>query len=145
MALVGNKLYPLWKQALMQEIPEDKSLDLGGDQPVNGVYLALVTTEGGYLYSDAHQFYNSVTNVQNTPTLIANPVVAGRVFSGESVVYEEVTGTVIGAIVMYRSNAGTSDTWRLVLYEDTGIIGIPMLPNGGNIIVDWNDQGIFGL
>ena len=141
----GNHLYPFWKQALMQEIPGDKSLDIGDDVPAAGVYLALVTTDGGYVYSDSHQFYNSVTNVQGTPERITTPTVSGRVFSGDSAVYTEVSGTMIGAIILYRANAGTSDTWRLVLYEDTGIIGIPMLPNGGNIIVDWNDQGIFGL
>lgn len=142
---MANSLYPLWKQALMKEIDEDKSLDQGGDDPFNGAYVALVTTEGGYTYSDAHQFYTSVTNVQGTPALITSPTVAGRVFTGDTVVFTNVVGSVINAIVIYRMNDGPSDTWRVVLYEDTGIIGLPMIPSGGNIIVSWNVQGIFGL
>jgi hypothetical protein len=47
--------------------------------------------------------------------------------------------------VLARQNSGAASTWRLVLYEDSDIIGLPLLPNGGNIIVKWNDLGIFGL
>ena len=91
------------------------------------------------------EFYDAITNVQSPPQLITGGVVNGRVFSGDTVVYTNVTGTKIGAIVLARQNGGLSGTWRLVLYEDTGIVGLPMIPSGGNIIVSWNIQGIFGL
>jgi hypothetical protein len=142
---MANALYPLWKQALMKEIDVDKSLDQGGDDPPNGVYLSLVTIEAGYVYSATHQFYTSLTNVQGTPALLTTPTVAGRVFSADTVVFTNIVGTVLGAIVLARQNDGPSSTWRLVLYEDTGIIGLPMIPSGGNIIVTWNVQGVFGL
>ena len=142
---MANSLYPLWKQALMSEIPEDKSLDQGGVDPLNGVYVSLVSTDGGYVYSDAHQFYTDITNVVGAPALITTPTVAGKVFSGDTVVFTNVTGPVINAIVLYRANDGASSTWRLVMFEDTDIIGLPFISNGGNIIVKWNVQGIFAL
>jgi hypothetical protein len=142
---VSNAIYPLWKQALMRELDVDKSLDQGQDDPPNGVYVSLVTIEGGYTYSASHEFYNAVTNVVSPPSIIGNPTVNGIVFAGDTVVFTGVTGTKIGAIVLARQNDGAASTWRLVLYEDTGIIGLPMSPSGGNIIVTWNDQGIFGL
>jgi hypothetical protein len=143
---VANSIYPLWKQALMSEIPTDKSLDQGGLDPLKGVYISLVSTDGGgYVYSDAHQYFTDITSVVGTPQLITTPTVAGKVFSGDTVVFTNVTGPVINAFVLYRSNAGASSTWRLVLYEDTGIIGLPFISNGGNIIVSWNVQGIFAL
>lgn len=129
----------------MKEVPSEKSLDLGDDQPVNGVYVALVTIEGGYVYSDSHQFFTSITNIVGTSSRITTPVVTGRVFKGDLVVFTAVSGTEIGAIVAYRQSANDNSTWRLVLYEDTGIVGLPMTSNGGNIIVKWSDQGIFGL
>jgi hypothetical protein len=129
----------------MTETDKDNSLDIGDIQPVNGVYMSMVTIDGGYTYSDSHQYFTAITNVQGTPTRITNPALAGRVFSGDTVVFTDVTGTLIGAVVMTRQNAGTNDTWRLVAYEDTGIVGLPMLLNGGNIIVTWNAAGIFGL
>jgi hypothetical protein len=142
---VANAIYPLWKQALMRQAPVDKTLDQGDLDPLKGVYVSLVDVDGGYVYSGAHEFYSSITNVQGTPQLITGGVVNGRVFSGDTVVFTNVTGTKIGAIILTRQNGGLSGTWRLVLYEDTGIVGLPMIPSGGNIIVSWNIQGILGL
>lgn len=145
---MANAIYPLWKQALMREVDTRKSLDQGTLEPGNGVYVALVdTSEGaGYVYSENHQFYSTVTHVIGLPALVGNATVNGRIFAGDTLVYTNVTGPKIGAFVMYRANIDTDATgWRLVLYEDTGIVGLPMVPSGGNIIVSWNVQGIFGL
>jgi len=147
-AAVGNALYPLWKSVLMKEpavLPTDKSLDQGGLNPVNGCYLSLVDINT-YVYSDAHEFYNSVAAaVLGTSKLITGTTINGRVFDGDDVVFTNVTGTSVGAVVMARQNAGPNTGWRLVLYEDTGITGVPLIPSGGNILVQWNVQGIFGL
>jgi hypothetical protein len=32
-----------------------------------------------------------------------------------------------------------------VLYEDTIVTGLPVTPNGGNILITWNASGIFQL
>lgn len=142
---MANSIYPLWKQAIMREVDADKSLDQGSIDPLKGVYTALVDTDS-YIYSNAHQYYNAVTGVQGAPSMITNATVTGRIFAGDTVVYTNVTGTKIGGFVLFRKNdGGDASTWRLVLYEDTGIIGLPMIPSGGNIIVSWNVQGIFGL
>ena len=131
----------------MREIDINKSLDQGGDDPPNGVYVSLVSIDppAGYVYSDTNQFYSDITNVVGTPAIIGNPIVSSRIFSGDAVVFTNVTGSKIGAIVSTRQNAGAASTWRVVLYEDTGIIGLPMIPSGGNLIITWNVQGIFGL
>jgi len=142
---MANAIYPLWKQALMREIDTHKSLDQGGIDPVQGVYASLVDIDNAYVYSDADQFYSRISSPIGVPSLLTTPTVAGRIFSADTVVYTNVTGHKIGALVLYRQNAGASSTWRLVLYEDTGIVGLPMIPSGGNIIVSWNVQGIFGL
>jgi hypothetical protein len=140
---VANALYPLWKKSLMTELDTNNSLDQVG---VNSCYVALVTIgSGGYVYSDSHQFFSSVSNVQSTPVIVSNPALISNVFKGDGLVFTNVTGTTIGALVMYRSNIGANTTWRLVLYEDTGIVGFPMIPNGGNLLVTWNVQGIFAL
>jgi hypothetical protein len=76
---------------------------------------------------------------------LTNSLLVANVFKADGLVFTTVTGTTIGALVMYRQNAGANSTWRLVLYEDTGVVGFPMIPNGGNLIVSWNTQGIFAL
>jgi hypothetical protein len=108
--------------------------------------VAVVTIgSGGYVYADSHQFFSSVSNVQSTPQPLQNTQLISDVFKADGLVFTNVTGTTIGALVMYRSNIGANTTWRLVLYEDTGIVGFPMVPNGGNLLVSWNSQGIFAL
>jgi hypothetical protein len=32
-----------------------------------------------------------------------------------------------------------------VLFEDTSVTGLPVTPNGGNIVITWNASGIFTI
>jgi hypothetical protein len=139
---VANAVYPKFKQSLLTEADANKSLD---QTSTSAPFAALVTTSGGYTYSAAHQFYSSLTNVQGTDVTITTPTVVNGLFDGDDVTFTAVSGTVIGAIVIYRKNSGANTTWRLVLYEDTSVTGLPVTPNGGNIVVTWNASGIFQL
>lgn len=139
---MANAVYPLFKQSLLTEADANKSLNQTGS---NAPYAALITTSSGYTYSASHQFYNSLTNIVGTPQPITTPTVVNGTFDGDDVTFTAVSGTVVGAIVIYRQNAGANTTWRLVLYEDTSVTGLPVTPNGGNIVITWNASGIFTL
>jgi hypothetical protein len=139
---MANAVYPLFKQSLLTEADANKSLNQTGS---NAPYAALITTSSGYAYSAAHQFYSSLTNIVGTPQPITTPTVANGTFDGDDVTFTAVSGTVVGAIVIYRQNAGANTTWRLVLFEDTSVTGLPVTPNGGNIVITWNASGIFTL
>lgn len=147
----GNALYPKWKQALVTEAQANKGLDQP-DAP-NGVYCALLTIGGAnYVYSQAHQFYTDLgANIQSTPLQIVAPTAAvgtvgantGMIFDGSDCTFIFVSGTTIGAIALYRHNPGANTTWRLVYYYDNTGFGLPVTPNGGNLIVSWSPSGIF--
>jgi hypothetical protein len=139
---MANAVYPLFKQSLLTEADTNKSLNQTGS---NAPYAALVTTSSGYVYSAAHQFYTSLTNIVGTPQPITTPTVVNGTFAGDNVTFTAVSGTVVGAIVIYRQNAGANTTWRLTLYEDSSVTGLPVTPNGGNILITWNASGIFIL
>src|SRR5262245_2402423 len=139
---MANAVYPKYKQSLLTEADSNKSLDQTGTA---APFASLVTTSGGYTYSATHQFYSSLTNVQGTDVAITTPTVVNGLFDGDDVTFTAVSGTVIGAIVLYRKNTGANTTWRLVLYEDTSVTGLPVTPNGGNIVITWNASGIFQL
>lgn len=128
----------------MTEADTNKSLDQTGS---NACFAALVTIGGGgYTYNAADQFYSSVVAfTQGTPQALTTPTVVSGVFKADNVTYTSVTGSTIGAIVIYRQNAGANTTWRLVLYLDTAVASFPLIPGGGNIVVAWNASGIFGL
>lgn len=133
-----NALYPKWKEALLQA---SANTALTGT-----VKVALVdVTPGGYTYSSAHQFYSSVSaNVVGTPQTIGSKTYANGVFDGADVSFSAVTGNTVEALVLYI-DTGTASTSPLVAYFDTGVTGLPVTPNGGNIDVTWNGSGIFAL
>lgn len=133
---MANALYPKWKEALIQA---SANSDLTGT-----VKVALVDT-GAYTYSSAHEFLTSLTGVVGTAqTIGATKSYTNGVFGGAGVTFSAVTGSSAEALVIYI-DTGTAGTSRLVAYIDTGVTGLPVTPNGGDIVVSWNASGIFSL
>lgn len=140
---MANALYPKWKEALLQ----GTSAALLNGSGTTGVYAALVTS--GYTYSSAHQYYSSVTPGTNTigtdQEIGATKTYTNGTFDGADVTFPSVASGTAAAIVLYVKNAGANTTWPLVAYIDTGVTGLPVTANGGNITVTWNASGIFTL
>lgn len=136
-----NALYNPYKQSLLAG---DTLADLDNDTVNDGVYAALIDT-GTYTFSAAHQFYSQLSGIVGTDQRITTPTITNGVFDGTDVTFPSVTGNTAEAIVLYRRNAGANTTWRLIAFIDTGVTGLPVTPNGGNITVTWNASGIFAL
>lgn len=138
---MANAVYPLFKQELSKATANNA---LNSAEGATGVYAALVDT-GTYTYSAAHQFYSSLSGVVGTDQEILNKTQVNGTFDGTDLTYTAVSGASVEAIVLYRKNAGANTTWPLIAYIDTGVTGLPVTPNGGNITVTWNASGIFTL
>lgn len=139
---MANTLYREYLQSLLAG---DADSDLDTDTAQDGVYCSLCDT-GTTAYSTAHDFYNDVSGAaQGTDQRITTPTVADGTFDGDNLTYTTVSGNSVEALILYRHNAGANTTWRLVMFEDTGVTGLPVTPNGGNITVTWNGSGIFKL
>lgn len=136
-----NALYPLWKQELIKGTSNNL---LNSAEGATGVYAALVDT-GTYTYSASHQFYSSLSGIVGTDQEILTKTQALGIFDGSDLTYPAVTGASAEAIVLYRKNAGANTTWPLIGYLDTGVAGLPVTPNSGNITITWNASGIFAL
>ena len=137
---MANAIYPTYKNSLLQG---DANTALTGSGST-GLFAALVDT-GTYTYSAAHQFYSSLSGVVGTDQEITTPTTTGGLIDGGDLTYTAVSGSSVEALVLYRKNAGANTTWRLVAYIDTGVTGLPVTPNGGNITVTWNASGIIQL
>lgn len=139
---MANKIYPKYKQALLSAAA---SVSLNAaDGSGDGVFVALVET-GVYTYSDAHEFYSEVTGVVGTPVEINNKTLLNGVFDGDNVVFPSLVGNDVGALVIFRRNAGVASTWRLVAYIDTGVTGFPFTPSASDFELKFNALGIFSL
>jgi hypothetical protein len=138
---MANAIYPLFKQELMKGTSNNL---LNSAEGATGVFCALVDT-GTYTYSAAHQFYSSLSGVVGTDQEILTNTQTNGTFDGTDLTYTAVSGATVEALVLYRKNAGANTTWPLIAYIDTGVTGLPVTPNGGNITITWNASGIFTL
>jgi hypothetical protein len=144
---MASVIYPLYKEGLLGAAA-NSSLNQG--DATNGPYCSLVD-EGAYTYSPSHQFYSSVPapaviGPANGVQLTTPTIVAGTFDAADITFTAVATPTSIEALVIYRHNSGANTTWYLVsLLESDFITGLPVTPNGGDIVVVWNATGIFTL
>jgi hypothetical protein len=133
---MANAIYPLYKEAL-----------IGGSANISlssGTVRAALVDTGTYTYSAAHEFLTSLSGVVGTAQTIGTKTITNGLFDGDNVSYTAVTGNSAEAIVLYI-DTGTAGTSRLVAFIDTGVTGLPVTPNGGDISITWNASGIFQL
>lgn len=137
---MANALYPKWKEAIIQN-SADSDVDGSG---TTGVYAVLVDT-GTYTYNSAHQYYSDLSGIVGTEVELGTKTYTNGVLDAADITFSAVSGSTVEAIVLFRKNAGANTTWRLIAYMDSGYTGLPVTPNGGNIIIQWNASGIFAL
>jgi len=138
---MSNAIYSKFKQEILKGTANNL---LNSAEGTTGVYAALVDA-GTYTFSDTHQFYSSLSGIVGTDQEILTKTQVDGIFDGTDLTFPAVTGASAEAIVLYRKNAGANTTWPLIAYLDTGMTGLPVTPNGGNITVTWNASGIFKL
>jgi hypothetical protein len=142
---MANAVYPIYKTALMSA---SSNVSLTVDDATDGPFCSLIDTND-VAYSAAHDFYDDVVaaNVGTTQRITTPTVgsVSAGTFDGANLTYTAVSGDVCEALIIYRHNSGANTTWRLVVYLDTSVTGLPVTPNGGDITVTWSGSGIFTL
>lgn len=142
---MANAVYPIYKTAILSA---SANVSLTVNDATDGPFTALIDT-GVYTYSAAHDFADDITaGTVGTDQRITTPTVgsvSAGTFDGDNLTYTAVTGATVEALIVYRHNAGASSTWRLVLYLDTSVTGLPVTPNGGDITVTWSASGIFTI
>lgn len=102
------------------------------------VVCVLVNT-ARYTYSDAHASLAdlpSSARIATSGTLTSRTTTLG-VFDADDVTFTAVSGTVVGAVILYKAT-GTALTSPLISYYDQAI-GLPVNPAGGNITVVWDN------
>ena len=142
---MASAIYPLYKEALLGAAA-NSSLNQG--DATNGPYCSMID-EGVYTYSPTHQFYSSAASAVVGPAngaQLTTPTIAAGTFDAADITFTAVTGNSVEALIIYRHNSGANTTWYLVsLLESDYITGLPLVPNGGDVILQWHASGIFSL
>ena len=128
---MANKIYPLYKTALMTGLPNVNLL--------SGAVKTIMIHVASYTYSDAHQFLSDIpggAQISISGALASKSVVNGAFLSGTGRC-TSVSGLEVEAIVLFI-DTGSPATSPLVAYLDTGITGLPVTPAGAsyNLIPD---------
>ena len=140
---MANNLYRLWSQNIIKTANTDYALDSAEGAAI-GVFCALIDT-GTYTFAQTHQFLSDLSGIVGTDQEILTKTQALGVFDGTNLTYTAVSGATVEALILYRQTAGADTTDPLILFMDTGVTGLPVTPNGGDITVTWNGSGIFKL
>lgn len=72
-----------------------------------------------------------------TATALASKTITDGVFDAADTTLSAVTGDPSEALVIYKDSGVEATSW-LIAYIDTAT-GLPVTPNGGNIIVQWDN------
>jgi hypothetical protein len=137
---MANALYPTFKQALGADT-------FGADLGNAGTDIrAILVDLADYTYSAAHDFLDDVPAGARvaTSTALTSKTWTAAVFDAADKTFTAVTGDVSEALILYR-HTGTESTSALICFLDTGVTGLPVTPNGGDITITWNASGIFAL
>ena len=135
---MANAIYPLYKQALLQA---DANVDI-----IAGDVKSILVDLADYTYSAAHDFLNDVAagaRVATSGNLAGKSATSGT-FDHDNFTWTSVTGDESEAVIHYI-DTGVETTSRLVSFFDTGVTGLPVTPNGGDINFNVNASGLFTL
>ena len=105
------------------------------------VKVILVSTSAYTPQTAVHQYLADIpvsARIAGPVTLTAKATTGGAADAADCT-FTSVSGATINAIVIYK-DTGTAATSPLIAYIDTAT-GLPITPNGGDIIVTW-DNGV---
>lgn len=87
----------------------------------------------------AHEFLSDIGTGARVSTsgAFVGKATTGGAADANDVTFSSVSGESIEAIVLYK-DTGTDSTSPLIAYIDTAT-GLPITPNGGDIIVTWDN------
>lgn len=115
-------------------------LEAGINWDTDSIKAMLIDT-GEYNFSASHQNLNDVAAIARvTPGVALNTSTTTEgAADADDVTFSAVSGPSIEAILIYK-DTGTESTSTLLAWLDTAT-GLPITPNGGDIIVTW-DNGV---
>lgn len=135
---MANAIYPKTKAQLLQATLNLLLLD---------IRLILVDL-ADYTYDAAHEFLSDVPSgarVATSTSLTGKGVTAATAaFTSDFKTFSAVTGDVAEALIAYV-HTGTEGTSRLLWFQDTGVSGLPVTPDGRDIKVTPAAGGWFTL
>lgn len=128
---MANKLYDKAREAFA-----NGDIDLLNDT----IKVVLIDTADYTVDLANHDFLDDIPAAARvgTPVALTNKSTTAGVFDADDVTFTSVTGDICEALVIYQ-DTGVEATSRLIAYIDTATSGLPVTPNGGDIVITWDN------
>ena len=133
---MANAIYPKAKEQFLQ----------GGINMSSGNIKAVLVDLADYTYSAAHNALDDVIAGARVATSgnLGTKTFTDGLFDAANATFTAVTGDVSEAVILYL-DSGVESTSLLIAFFDTGVTGLPVTPNGGDVNLNFNASGIFQL
>ena len=137
---MANALYNPYKQQLLDN---STAIDMDGD-----VIKASLVDAADYTFSAAHDEYSGgsrdvpLAGIVAESGALGSPTCTNGTFDTADFTWSSVTGDQSEDVILWDDTVVND---RLIAFYDTGITGMPVTPNGGNINVTVNASGWFSL
>lgn len=136
---MANALYNTFKEGILGNTAFDMDTD---------AIKASLVDAADYTFSAAHDEYSGgardvpLASIVAESSTLGSPTVVNGVFDTADFSWTAVTGDQSEDVILWDDTL-TND--RLVAFYDTGITGMPVTPNGGNINVTVHGSGWFAI
>ena len=139
---MANALYNPFKQQLLDNTT---AIDMDGD-----TIKASLIDSADYTFSAAHDEYSGASRdvplaaiaTNGESAALGSPTCTNGTFDTADFTWSSVSGDQSEAIILWDDTIAND---RLIAFYDTGMTGMPVTPNGGNINVTVNASGWFSL
>lgn len=136
---MANNLYPRFKRACLA-----KEVDLDTD----AIHAALIDG-ADYVYAATHSSYatdvGSLAKVADVALTGLDITTTDGTFDSADFTWTSVTGDQSEEIILWDNDTTTPIADQLIANYDTGMTGMPVTPNGGDINVTVHTSGWFAL
>lgn len=102
--------------------------------------LKVIGVSNGYTFSAAHTSPNDIASgrIVTSNNQLASVTITDGVLDAADLTLTAVTGSsAIAAFIVYTV-AGTSASSTMHVYIDSAASGLPVTPNGGDIVISWD-------
>lgn len=116
--------------------------DTGYDFAADALKITLADSAVYTPNTTTHDFFNDVTGGGTATATLGSKTVTGGAFDSADPTFAAVgTGSPQEYIILWSDTAGASSTDPLIALYDTFTSGMPVTPNGGDILVQVNAAG----
>ena len=134
---MANALYAKTKAQMMQ----------GSINLLTANVKAMLVDLADYTFAADHDFLNdvpAVARISTSAALTSKTINDLAQFDSADPIFLSVAGDQLEAIILFIDTADKS-TSRLIMFQDTGVTGLPLTPDGNNVQIVVSANGWFTL